>query len=261
MKRHSWLGSVPALAVAVLAGVAFAQGPAPSPGQAALAEAAKRQQHLFVLVYKQDDAATQAVRQTLGAALAKQGGRAARVELLATDPAEKPLIDQWGLSRAPMPLVLAVAPNGAVTGGFPLKLTEQDVAGAFVSPATAACLKAMQSRKLVLLCVQPPGVTEVPAGVREFKADEQYSPVTEVVTVRGDDPAEADLCKSLQLKPTATTVTSFFAPPSNLLGTFEGAVTKQQLVEKLKAGGGCCCPGGKCGPGGCCAPSKNEPKP
>ena len=68
-----------------------------------------------------------------------------------------------------MPLVLAVAPNGAITGGFPLKLTEQDVAGAFVSPGTAGCLKAMQARKLVLLCVLPAGETQIArrrAGVR-----------------------------------------------------------------------------------------------
>src|SRR5208283_2699955 len=59
------------------------------------------------------------------------------------------------LSRAPMPLVLAVAPNGAVTGAIPLKLTEAQVGQAFVSPIAAQCLKAVQSRKLVLLCVQP----------------------------------------------------------------------------------------------------------
>ncbi len=147
--------------------------------------------------------------------------------------------------------MLAVAPNGAVTGAFALKLTEKDVAGAFVSPAAAACLKAVQARKLVLLCIQPAGSAELPAGVREFKADANYGPATEVVTLRADDPGETTFLQALHVKPTAAPVTAFLAPPGRQLGTFQGTtVTKQQLVEKLKAASQCC-PGGKCGPGGC----------
>src|SRR4051794_28468291 len=121
--------------VAVLAGTAaLAQGPAPGAAQAALDAAARQQRYLFVLVTKQDDAATQAMKATLDRALAKQHGHAGSLMVRMDDPSEKPLIDRWGLSRTPMPIVLAVAPNGAITGAFPLKLTEQNVAGAFVSP-------------------------------------------------------------------------------------------------------------------------------
>jgi hypothetical protein len=114
---------------------------------------------------------------------------AAVVEVRVTDPAEKALVDQYAVSRAPMPLILTVAPNGAVTGGFPSKLTEAQVMQAFVSPAVAQCLKAVQARKLVLLCVQPtPGVA-LPQGVRGFQADPQYRTATEVVTVQSGDAA------------------------------------------------------------------------
>jgi hypothetical protein len=171
--------------------------------------------------------------------------------VLATDPAEKGLIDRYGLSRAPLPLGLALAPNGAVTGAFALKLTEKDVAGAFVSPGAAACLKAVQARKLVLLCVQASESAKLPAGVRDFKADANYGPATEVVTLRADDPHEAAFLQALQVKPAGATVTVFLAPPGRQLGTFHGAVTKPQLVEKLNAASQCC-PGGKYGPGGCC---------
>lgn len=229
----------------------------PSPGQAAVAAAARDGKYLFVVFHKEEDAATRAVRQALDGALAKHGGRATSVTVRVTDPAEKPLVDQFGVSRSPMPLVLALAPNGAVTGGFPLKLTDKDVAGAFVSPGQAACLGAVQSRKLVLLCVLPAGgKAELPAGVREFKADARYGPATEVVSLRANDPAEADFLKALRVSAaTEAPVTALIAPPGRLLGTFPGAVTRQQLVERITSPQGCC-PGGKCGPGGCCGPKQ-----
>jgi hypothetical protein len=241
-----------------VSGWAFGQPPTVSPGQVALDAAAKKNVYTFVLFHKENDAATQAMRQTVTTALSKDGRRAEFVAVPVGDPSEKALIDRWGLARSPMPLVLAVAPNGAVTGGFPLKLVEQDVVAAFVSPGMADCLKATQARKLVLLCVQP-ARAELPAGVTEFKADAQYGPVTEVVTVRADDAGEAGFLKTLGVKPSPATVTTLLAPPGSLLGTFDGPVTKAQLVEKVKAGTACC-PGGKCGPNGCVPPAKAEPK-
>lgn len=224
----------------------------PSSAQAALASAQKGQKYLFVLFWKENSPATQAMKQTLDAALSKKNGQATSITVNTTDPAEKAVVEQFGVSRSPMPLVLAVAPNGAITGGFPSKLTEENVAGAFVSPGTAACLKVSQSRKLVLLCVRPAGVKDLPPAVREFKADSQYGPTTEVVTIQASDPAEAGFLKALKIQTTTSTITALIAPPGSLLGTFDNTATKQQFVEKLKAAQNSCCPGGKCCPGGCC---------
>jgi hypothetical protein len=239
---------------------ARAQTPQPaSPAQAALTSARQGEKYLFILFWKEDSPATQAMKQNLDAALAGRGRQASSITVNTTDPAESDLVARFGVSRSPMPLVVAVAPNGAITGGFPLKVTEQEVARAFVSPGMAACLKGTQARKLVLLCVQPAGVRDLPAGVREFKADAQYGPATEVVTVRADDPAEAGFLQALKIQPASSTVTAFLAPPGSLLGTFDDTVTRQQLVEKLKTAQNSCCPGGKCGPGGCCPGGKCTP--
>jgi hypothetical protein len=229
--------------------------------QAALASASQGQKYLFVLFWKEDNSATRAVKQTLDAALSKIGGQATSVLVRTNDLAEKAVVDQFGVSRSPMPLVLAVAPNGAITGGFPLKLTEQDIAGAFVSPGTAACLKGAQARKLVLLCVQPAqGTAGLPGGVAEMKADPQYGPATEVVTIRADDAAEANLLKVLGLNPKAGAVTTaLLVPPGRRLAIFDGPFTKEQVAERLRSAQGGCCPGGKCGPGGCCPGGKCGP--
>jgi len=252
MKRHTAL----ALAAALL--LLLGQRPplgAAAPAAAAVEAAARGGKYLFVLFYKEEDAATRAMRQALEAGLSGREARAGFVTVKATDPAEKALVDRFGVSRAPLPLVLALAPNGAVTGGFPLKLTEQQVAQAFVSPAQAASLKALQARKLVLLCVLPGAGAAPPQGVRDFVADPQYRTAAEVVTVAAGDPAEATFLKQLQVETHAAPVTVLLAPPGSALGTFAGAVTKEQLVEKLKAARSGCCPGGCC-PGGCCGPKR-----
>ena len=41
------------------------------------------------------------------------------------------------------------------------------------------------------------------------------------------------------------------APPGTVVGKFDGAVTKNELVAKLASAQSACGPGGKCGPGGC----------
>jgi hypothetical protein len=251
MRKRLFLGLWAAVAVC---GSARGDGDAgrASAGQAALAAAARDHQYLFLLFWKEDDDATRAVRQALNASLAQRAGKARAVAVQVRDPAEKPVVDHYAVSRSPMPLVLAVAPNGAVTGAFPLKLTDEDVARAFVSPGQESCLKVLQSRKLAVLCVLPATGGTVPEGVRDFQADPRFGPATEVVTLRAGAAAEAAFLEALGIDPrTAVPVTVLFAPPVRLLGTFPGAVGKQQLVDKVAAPHGCC-PGGKCGPGGCC---------
>ena len=127
----------------------------PSAGETAIATAAQENKYLFILFWKEDDLTGRTMWQTLKTAVGKYQQYAKTLQVQVTNPAEKVLVDRYGLSRTPMPLVLALAPNGAITGGYPLTLTEQNVASSFVSPGMAACLKATQARRLVLLCVQP----------------------------------------------------------------------------------------------------------
>ena len=179
------------------------------------------------------------------------------VSIQATDPAEKRIVDKYGVSRAPMPLVLAVAPCGAVTKAFTKAFDEQQLRTAFVSPCTAECMKALQERKLVLLCVEhvPPQIRQVSLqkGVQDFTTDQQYAKNSAVVILNADDPAEAAFLKDLRVDPRdKRRVTVLMSPPGTVIGTFAGDVTEAQLVAKIKSAQSGCCPGGKCGPGGCC---------
>lgn len=229
-------------------------------GMAAMQKAAKNNKYLFALFRKEDDDKATAMRQVLDAVMEKVADRADTVEVDVSAAAEKEIVDHFDVAYAPLPLLLAIAPNGAVTGGFPGRVESKDLMNAFASPGTAHCLKAMQDRKLVLLCVQN-GTTEAAKaamqGVREFKADERFAKGVEVVIVDPASKAESQLMSDLEIdRKTKEAVTLFLAPPGRCIGRFHGATNLDDLVATLASamsGCGSCGPGGcgSCGPGGC----------
>ena len=231
-----------------------------SKGMAAVAAAAQESKYLFIFFWKANDEQNRAMFGVFQSAMNKWEQSANSVGIQITDPNEKPLVDKLDVSRAPMPLVVALAPNGAVTKGFPVKFTEQQLQQAFVSPCTARCLKALQDRKLVLLCVQNERTQFSQAawrGAQDFKADARYAKATEVVALNPEDQAETAFLRDLKVDPrTAQAVTVVLAPPGQPVASFVGAVTKDQIVAKVASAKSGPCAGGKCGPGGCCPPKK-----
>jgi hypothetical protein len=264
IRRLIFLG-IATIAVVASTSVAVAQPPngAQQPdrqttgkGMAAIQQAASADKYVFVFFWKEKSQQTSAAWSILQSAIGKVSGRAESVAINVSDPAEKQVVDRYGASRAPMPLVLAIAPCGAITKGLTGRFGEQDLRAAFVSPCTELCLKALQGRKLVLLCVvdqaRPDDLVAVPQGVQDFKADQQYGPATEVVLLNARDEGEATFLKELKVDPqTQRPLTVLLAPPGSLVGKFDGTATKQQLVAKLASAQSNPCAGGKCGPGGC----------
>ena len=171
-------------------------------------------------------------------------------------PAEKGLVDKYRLGAAPMPLVLVVAPNGAITSGLVgPQATEEALQNALASPCMQKCLKALQEGKLVFLCAQNKATKTNEAalkGVNDFKADARFDKFTEIVQVDPTDAAEAKFLAQLKIEPkTDEAVTAFLAPPGAIIGTYKGATDKNALVSAITAAAsGGCGPSG-CGPSGC----------
>lgn len=225
----------------------------PSQGQAAMDAAARDGQYLFVFFWKTNDKQTQTMRGVFQSALNQWTGSANSISIQISDPGEKSLVAKFGVQRAPMPLVVAIAPSGAITKAFPIRFTEQQLQEAFVSLGTAKCMKALQDRKLVLLCIQNDKTEFSQAalqGAQSFQADARYAKATEVITLNPEDQTEIAFLRKLKVDPyTSQAVTVLLAPPGKPVASFIGAVTKEQIVAKVQAGP---CAGGKCGPGGCC---------
>jgi hypothetical protein len=224
-------------------------------GMAAMREASKSEKYLFAFFFKTEDEQTLAMRKVFDKTMEKLADRAQCVVVNITDVAEKAIVAKFDLERAPMPLALALAPNGAITGGFPTKFAEEQLMRAFASPATEKCMKSLQGGKLVLLCIQNEKTTSNDAamkGVNDFKTDERFGDATTVVTLDPADKKEASFLMDLQILPETTEATTvFLAPPGRALAKYEGATSKDTLVNTLAQANTGCGPNG-CGPGGCC---------
>lgn len=228
-----------------------------SQGVAAMQTAASQGKYLFVYFWKQNDQQTQSMYGVFQGATGKMARAADAVRVNITDPKERPIVDQFDVSRAPMPLVLAVAPNGAVTKGIPISFTEKQLQEALVSRGTAACLKPLQDRKLVLLCLQDRSMPSEFQGVRDFAADPRFASSAQIVTIDSTDQSEAGFLRSLKVDPRRDSGAAILlAPPGQPVAKFASTVTKEQIVARVTASSSGCCPGGSCGPGGQCGPGQ-----
>ncbi len=253
--NRNWTTTGGLAALAAIALTASSLGQATSPDteeQTALERVAKANKYAFLFFFRDDNERTRTARATLEAGVDKLSNRAELIVLDVTADQDRATVDAFGVRRAPMPLIVAVAPTGAVTKSWFRNFDKMQLEDAFVSPCEARCLKAFQDRRLVMVCVQNDKTTHndvAMKGVREFTADARYAPQTEVVAVDPSDEAEAALLSKLRVSPdTKEAVTVLMAPPGRPIGTFTGATSKAAFVAAItKAGAGCdpstgCCP-------------------
>ncbi len=237
---------------------ATAQTPPPASGKglAAIERAAKANKYLFVFFFRQDDEETRTMRQVFDDAANGLAGKADSVVVSVTDPSEAKMMTKFRISKASTPLALVLAPNGAVTGGFPGTVTREQLLSAFVTPSIEQFLGAVQQGKLVVLCIQngrTRGNSEAMGGVQAFKADKLYGDVTEIVMMDPGQPGERPFLGKLGIdKPIEEATTILVMPPGSVIGSFKGATDKNQLVTTLttalaRFGGGC--KPGQCGVG------------
>ena len=214
--------------------------PAVDSGVSALRRAAEAKQYLFAFVYEQEDEATRAARKTFEAAVAKVTPAAKSVRVDRSLPEEKEMVEKFGLQTAPVPIVLAIAPNGAVTGSIKgADLTEGRLRDAVASPAMQQCLKALQEQKLVFICLQNGQTKGNEAAMKGVN-----------VKVDPSDPTEAKLLAQLKADPkTKRASTTFLAPPGMIVTQVDGATSKAALEASLKKAMAACS-----GAAGCCPP-------
>lgn len=223
-------------------------------GMATLERAAHANKYAFIFFHKDEDEQTSKMRPVFDAATKEIADRAESVAVNIADPSEKGIVDRFGVDRAPMPLVLAVAPSGAITGGFPTQFDKKQIVQAFATPCWEACLGALQKGKLVFVCIQgkePKQNDAAMKGVRDFKADARFAPATEIVALNPGDEAEAKFLRMLDVDPkTGEAITFLLAPPRMAIGKFTGPTDKDMWISALSSASSGCGSGG-CGAGGC----------
>ncbi|QDV67996.1 hypothetical protein Poly24_17020 [Rosistilla carotiformis] len=231
---------------------------AAGPADAALHNAARDGKYLFVYFYKQDDQQTQSMQGVFDQATGQMADVANAIRVNITDPSNASIVQKFGVSRAPMPLSLAIAPNGAVTQGLPVSFNEKQLQEAVVSPGTADCMKAMQDRKLVLVCVKEKIDAAAFQGARELTQDERFAGSTQIVNIDPADASEHSFLQSLKVDTSAGNgVLVVLTPAGQPVATIAETATKDQIIQRLTAASSSCCPDGKCAPGQQCCPGGN----
>jgi hypothetical protein len=229
-----------------------------SKAEAAMRSAASAEKYLFIYFYNGQDEQTRTTKGKFDSIVRKLAERPKSISVDISDPSEKAVVAKLGADRAPMPLVLAVAPNGAVTAGLGAEFTEEQMTGAFVSPCTEQCLGALQQGRLVLLCVQGASTKlndEAMKGVRSFAADPRFAGFTDIVTLDPRNQAEAGFLGNLQVDPkTSEAVTVLLAPPGTAVARFIGKTDSNEMAQTLQTAmsGATCAPGSSPG----CCPKK-----
>lgn len=229
-------------------------------GMETLQRAVNEGKYLYLFIYNDDSSNSVRLQSLFNQTLQKLGDRVRSASIKLTDPSERDIIEKFDLKRAPMPLALIIASNGAVMGGFPSSFTEEQLMGSLASLGAANCLKALQDRKLVFLCLQNGHTTDNEAvlkGIGDFKRDARFTNASEVLMMDPSDKEEQQFLRQLgvNIHPSKAT-TVMIVPPGDVVGQYQGAVAKERLVSDLtKATSNSCCPGGCC-PGGCCSPKR-----
>lgn len=195
----------------------------------------------FILFWKENNAATQGMTEGLKAALAKRSQRAEWTSVNVNDSANRPVVDRFQVERAPMPMVLCVAHNGAITGAMVRQVSEQAVENALVTPAMVEATKALQDKKIVVVHVKQDARQPLPAGASQFMQDPNFKDRSTTVNVLSADPAESRFVREMKIQGNeASDSVVLLAPPGVLVGKYPGTVTTDQLAAALHAAGKCC---------------------
>jgi len=224
-------------------------------GQQAIEAAAEAGHYLFVYFYDGKLPETLSRQEELSAGARKLGREVDLAIVDITAPSEVSFARKQRVARAPMPMVLAFAPTGAVTGAFSDDLTSETLRTAFVSPATESSLARLQMNRLVLICVQSSSTRwnkEALKGASDFVADERFAGNADVVMLNPSDPAEGEFLATLGVDPaTPDAVTVLMVPPGTAVAQVVGKSDKETLIKELEAsakrpgcapgaGSGCC---------------------
>ncbi len=215
---------------------------APSPGEQRLSEAAAQDRYSYVLFYRQADSATKAMQQAVQAHVAEHQNKTSLVTVQLQDLEESALVARFDATRSPMPTVVGIAPNGAVTGIYPRAVSRDQLQRSILTPGHSDMVKALQDQKIVIVCLQPASGGSLPRAVEELEASAEFAGRLHRVTAEADDSGESPFFARMRVRTDISSpMVLLFAPPGVHLGTFDASVTGAVLAQKLHASGKCNC--------------------
>lgn len=196
----------------------------------------------YMLFWKQNDPNTQQFAETIRKGAARRPEQANWTSINVNDVANKTVVAQYGVSRAPMPMALCVANNGAITAVFTRRPTDEALDRAIVTPAMVDVTKALQDKKIVVIHVKPTKDAPLPYGVLEFTEEPDFKARTMVFDIVASDATERRFLTDMEINAASVrdSAVVIMAPPGVLVGKFAASVSMNEITTKLHAAGKCC---------------------
>ena len=180
------------------------------------------------------------------------------IQMNRSDAANKTLVDKYGVNGAPLPLILVIASNGVVSGGYTAQQATADLLVKKIpSPVKADVLKAFSEGKSVFIVVSRKDMTEKNEVMNTCQqACIEMQNNAKLYALDLDDPKEQSFIADLKIDKTITSPqTLVINSKGQITGTFNDDTSTETLVataKKLPAAKGCCPSGSGAG----CAPKK-----
>lgn len=168
------------------------------------------------------------------------------VEVTPDDPKEGKLINLFKIQESPV--VLTIAPNGAVTGAFPKTVDKKALVESLISLKETEIIKSIQEGRVVFLCFYRDKEPDFAAIKTNLKAvADNFKGAVNVIYASSGDKEEEKLREKFEMSSGTTTV-FIIIPPGRAVAKLEGSdITKANLMRTLYAA----CGVGGCGPSGC----------
>jgi hypothetical protein len=217
----------------------------PATAAKAIELAQTRQQYLFLMFYDKQDDSYQQMEETITNFQRRSSEAIQFYKALTTDLKEADIVKRYGISRAPLPVVLAFAPNGAVTGGFPQKISNEQLEKYIVPELIMNILKSVQANKVALVVLKNSNTkfnNEVTAAANDFSKDERLNGFVDIIQQNPKQSEINDFLNQCKLDNNITeAAVVLIVPPGKIGGVYSGKMTKETLIAGLAScsGGGC----------------------
>lgn len=212
--------------------------------QPVLISAAQKGQFTFIVFTKGDTPASREMLATVKQGVAARPDDTTYITAEVSAASERAHVERYGVGRAPMPLTVAVAPNGAVTGVFSKSIVDQQLTDSLVPPTMMRCMKSLQDKKLVFVCLTQTAdeTATVPAGVQSLQNDPEFKDRLEMVSMCVNDPQETRFIDQMKIQPDQVTgpYAVLIAPPGVLIGHYDSQAQAGDIAAALHKAGKCC---------------------
>lgn len=228
---------------------ALATYASPTNAKSAMDEASAAGQFLCLIFFSTQDASPDGLITSIETFKKTSPNRVIVYKANLSDTVNQGIAGKYGVQRGNLPILLVIAPNGAITGGYPQTVTADQLKQSLgVSDLMLKVMKPLQEQKVALVALQNKSTklnNESWQGVNDLANDTTYKKF--VAPIKADPSAvgSQEFIKQCQLiAPLTEATVVVLLPPGRIAKVLTGKTTKADILKSLSCGSGC-------GSGGC----------